>query len=63
LARSALSTIITLKGPCDFGAVKALVEDVAVAIEEAEDDLRQTQPELISVRSLERNDTKKRGFA
>jgi hypothetical protein len=42
-----------LKVPSDFSVVKAMVEDVAVAILEAEDDCLQTLAEFTSSPSLE----------
>jgi hypothetical protein len=58
-----------LKDPSDISVVKAMVEDVAVVIEEANVDLLQTPAELISAPLLEllmhmsAYATKKRAFA
>jgi hypothetical protein len=52
LPRSARLTTPKLKIPSDFSVVKAMVEDVAVAIMEAEDDCLQTLAEFTSSPSL-----------
>jgi hypothetical protein len=51
--RSARLTAPTLKALSDISVVTALVEDVAVAIEEAKDNLLQTLAEWISAPLLE----------